>query len=143
VTPAAHAIELSAADDDVDELRHVNNLVYLRWVLEAASGHSRALGWDFDAYRAAGGVFVVRRHEIDYLRPVFAGDAIRVVTWVESMGRVSSVRRTEISCRGESIANARTTWAFVSLASGRPIRIPDAVRGAFRVSAPIGQLPSG
>jgi acyl-CoA thioester hydrolase len=126
-----HALELSAAADDIDELGHVNNLVYVRWVLEAATDHSRARGWDFDAYRAAGGVFVVRRQEIDYLRPVFAGDPIRVVTWVESMGRVSSLRRTEITSRDEPIARAATTWAFVSVATGRPTRIPEALRAAF------------
>ncbi len=130
-----HALELVAATDDIDELGHVNNLVYVRWVLEAATDHSRAAGWDFAAYRAAGGVFVVRRQEIDYLRPVFAGDPIRVVTWVESMGRVSSLRRTELTCRGVAIARAATTWAFVSVATGRPTRIPEALAAAFHTGA--------
>ena len=37
---------------DIDELGHVSNLVYVRWVLDVAMGHSRSLGWDHAQYFA-------------------------------------------------------------------------------------------
>jgi acyl-CoA thioester hydrolase len=123
---------ITAIDADIDELRHVSNLVYLRWVLDVATAHSAALGWGHPEYRALGGVFVVRRHEIDYLAQVTAGQEVIAATWVESWKAASCVRRTEIS-RGEHVvARAATTWAFVSLASGRPQRIPEQLVALFR-----------
>jgi acyl-CoA thioester hydrolase len=130
-------LDLVAAPDDVDELGHVSNLVYLRWVLDAAKAHSRSLGWDFAAYRRIGAVWVVRRHEIEYSRPAYAGDAIRAVTWVATMQRASSLRRTRIVRAGDGLelARASTMWAFVDAAAGRLIRIPDDVRAAYPLPA--------
>ncbi len=128
-------MELAVADDDIDELGHVGNLVYVRWVLDAAMAHSVALGWDLAAYRRAGGVFVVRRQEVDYLRPAFRGERVRIETWVEALSHVTSLRRTRI-VRGEDVlARASTTWVFVRL-DGRPVRIPAAVAAAFRPAPP-------
>ena len=125
------ALDLEVVGDDIDDLGHVGNIVYVRWVLDAAAAHSAAVGWDLPAYRRAGGVFVVRRQEVDYLRPAFLGDRVRVETWVEALSRVTSLRRTRIVRGEEELARASTTWAFVNL-EGRPIRIPDAIAEAFR-----------
>src|SRR5262249_15288637 len=127
------ALDLEVVGGDIDDLGHVGNLVYVRWVLDAAAAHSAALGWDLPAYRRAGGVFVVRRQEVDYLRPAFLGDRVRVETWVEALSRVTSLRRTRILRGADELARASTTWAFVSL-EGRPIRIPDPIAASFRVS---------
>jgi acyl-CoA thioester hydrolase len=124
-------MDVEVGADDVDALRHVNNLVYVRWVLEVATAHSAAVGWDFAAYLRAGGVFVVRRQEVDYLRPAFLGDRVRVETWVDGFSRVTSLRRTRIVGAGGELARAATTWAFVSVNGGRPMRIPDEILAAF------------
>lgn len=120
-----HSITVSPLPADIDELDHVSNLVYLRWVLEVALSHSAALGWDHAAYRHLGAVFVVRRHEIDYLAQVVLGDEVRVTTWVESWKQVSCVRKTELARArdGAIVARASTTWAFIDYA-GKPKRIP-------------------
>lgn len=130
-----YALEIQVGPEDVDELAHVNNLVYVRWVLDVATAHSAARGWDFAAYRRAGGVFVVRRQEVDYLRPAFLGEKVRVETWVESFTRVTSLRRTRIVGPGGELARATTTWAFVNVNNGRPTRIPDEILAAFALLA--------
>ncbi len=125
------ALPIAATSADIDELGHVNNVVYLRWVLDVAMAHSRSLGWDFADYKAFGAVFVVRRHEIDYVAPVNGGDELVGETWIETWKQASVVRRTELR-RGEAVvARASSIWAFVSLASGRPQRIPDNIRSLF------------
>lgn len=124
-------LPIIATATDIDELGHVSNLVYVRWVLDAATAHSAALGWDHAAYRASGAVFVVHRHEIDYLAPVTAGDALVAETWVESWKAASCLRRTELARAGKLVARAATTWAFVSFTTGRPQRIPEAMRALF------------
>jgi acyl-CoA thioester hydrolase len=128
-----HRLELVAGADDVDELGHVNNVVYVRWVQDVAKAHSIAAGWDHAAYKALGLVFVVRRHEIEYRAPCFAGERVTIVTWVESWAAATSVRRTRLErvADGALLAEAATTWAMVDARSGRPRRIPPELRAAF------------
>lgn len=122
---------ITATAADIDELDHVSNLVYVRWILETATAHSTALGWDHDRYLASGTVWVVRRHEIDYLAQVTVGQQLVGETWVDPWKLASCVRRTELVRDGVVVARAATTWAFMSLASGRPQRIPDEMRELF------------
>jgi len=121
----------TAAPSDIDELGHVSNLVYLRWVLEVALAHSQALGWDHAAYRNLGSVFVVRRHEIDYVASVTEGQQVIAETWVDDWRQVSCIRKTQITRDGRVVAKAATMWAFISFASGKPVRIPDELRARF------------
>ena len=130
--PERFSFPITAELADIDDLGHVSNLVYLRWVLEAATAHSAARGWDLDAYRKLGNVWVVRRHELDYLGQVTVGQSLVVETWVDSWKQVSCVRKTELVREGQIVARAATTWAFMSLASGRPQRIPELMLAAFQ-----------
>lgn len=129
--PFVHEARVAAGD--IDELGHAGNLVYLRWLQEAALAHSTHLGLDQAAYLKMGQVWVVRRHEIVYLRPAFEGDALRVETRVTTMGAATSERRTRILKLGDgsALAEAVTDWAFVDIARGRPVRIPDHIRSRF------------
>ncbi len=126
-----HSVVVAAAD--IDELGHASNLVYLRWVLDIAREHSRAVGYHAGTYREIGGVFVVRRHEIDYLRPALEADELQLETWIESWKGASSLRQTNILRKddGATLARAVTNWAFVSLESGRPQRMPQALKERF------------
>jgi acyl-CoA thioester hydrolase len=122
--------------EDIDPLGHVNNISYVRWIQDIAVAHSSAVGLDFATYGQMGGIFVVRRHEIDYLRPVLRGDAVEACTWVGSVMAAKCLRHTELRRRGgadDVVARATTVWGFVDVKTGRPTRIPPIVRGAFGV----------
>ena len=125
------SLPITAGSADIDELGHVSNQVYLRWVLDVAMAHSASCGWDHAAYRALGGIFVVRRHELDYLAQVTLGQQVLATTWVDSWKLASCVRATEITRDGQVVARAATTWAFMALATSRPQRIPDELRATF------------
>jgi len=134
--PASFHITLEVSDEDIDMVGHASNIAYVRWIQDAAVAHSEAVGFGIDAYRELGAVFVVRRHEIDYLRPVLRGDRLEVRTWIDSAFAAKSRRATEISRIAEDgsavlVARAMTTWGFVDVAAGRPTRIPMTVRRAF------------
>jgi len=124
---------VTVTDADMDELGHANNIGYLRWLQDAAVAHSTAVGLDYARYVELGGVFVVRRHEIDYLRPALRGDELEVRTHVSSVMAAKSERRYElVRLRDEAVlARAVTTWGFVDVTSGRPMRIPTEVYVAF------------
>ncbi len=125
------AISITPSAADIDELGHVSNQVYLRWVLEVAMAHSRALGWDIAQYRDFGAAFMVRRHEIDYIAQVTLGQTLRAETWVDSWRAASCIRKTELLRDGKVVARAATTWAMIGLTSGRPQRIPDELTALF------------
>lgn len=124
---------ITATPSDIDEVGHVSNQVYLRWVLDVAMEHSRSLGWDYAQYKTFGAVFMVRRHEIDYIAQVTVGQELVAETWVDDWRQASCIRKTEILRDGKVVARAATTWAFIAIASGRPVRIPDDIRGLFAV----------
>ena len=126
-----HTIEIVAMPSDIDENGHVSNLVYLRWVQDAAVAHSEAVGWSHAQYLAAGAAFFVRRHEIDYFAAAMEGDRVRVTTYVSTWSAATSQRHTTIVRGEKELARCVTTWAFVGL-NGRPKRIPPAVHEAFR-----------
>ena len=131
--PYRHLVEVRP--EDIDELGHAGNLVYLRWVLEAALAHSTAVGLDQAAYLARREVWVVRSHEIRYLRPALAGERLSVETRVASMAAASSIRRTRILRASDSteLCLATTDWAFFDLNRGRPRRVPDDIRARFPI----------
>jgi acyl-CoA thioester hydrolase len=120
-------------EKDIDDLEHTSNIAYVRWIQEIASAHSEAVGLDLDTYRRVGGVFVVVRHEIDYLRPTVRGDLLIARTWLPSVMAAKCIRATEIvrGPEGTLVTRAQTTWGWIDLASGRPRRIPAEVRAAF------------
>lgn len=129
-----HTMTVVVAESDIDELGHANNIVYVRWIQDVAIAHSAAVGLDFEAYRRLGGIFVVRRHEIDYVRPALRGDHLQVRTWIGSVMAAKCTRGTEISnADGTVMARATTTWGYVTLAKGRPVRIPEAIHHAFGI----------
>ena len=124
---------LTVHESDVDELGHASNIGYLRWLQDAAVAHSKAMGLGYERYLELGGVFVVRRHEIDYLRPALRGDELEVRTFVANVMAAKSERRYEVVRVTDEvvIARALTVWGFVDVRSGRPMRIPDEVYDAF------------
>ena len=124
---------VTVGEADLDELGHANNIGYLRWLQDAAVAHSAAVGLGFERYVELGGVFVVRRHEIDYLRSALRGDELEVRTHVATVMAAKSERKYDIvRLRDEVvIARALTTWGYVEIATGRPMRIPDEIYVAF------------
>lgn len=132
VPPAVFKQPFVVPASDIDELGHANNIAYVRWVQDVAVAHSVALGFGLDAYQRLGGVFVVRRQEIDYVRPVLRGEVLELRTWVDSTMAAKCLRRTEIVKEdGTVVARALTTWGYIELATGRPARIPQVLRDAL------------
>jgi acyl-CoA thioester hydrolase len=133
--PAIFEHPITVTADQIDRLGHVNNLVYLAWMQAAALAHSSAQGWPVERYEEQQLAWVVRSHQIKYLRPALLEDQVVVRTWIEGMKRASSVRRYKIvrAADGELLASASTEWAFVDLASGTLKRIPPEVWQAFEL----------
>jgi hypothetical protein len=76
--PFRFAMTRTVVPADIDELNHVNNVVYLQWIQDVAKSHWQQVG----QHRINEVVWVASRHEIDYLAPAFLGDPIDVGPWV-------------------------------------------------------------
>ena len=118
----------------VDENGHVNNVEYVRWMQEAAVRHSDSRGCT-EATKAAGAIWVVRMHRIEYLRPAFAGEEISVLTWVSNFRRVLTLRKYRFIRVHDNavIAEGETDWVFVDIVSGKPRSILKEVSSVFVV----------
>lgn len=123
--------EIKAAD--IDNLGHVNNEVYLRWLIEAAVAHSSFVGYTLSKFLEMQSSFVVRRHELDYLLPTFKKDQVRVETWTDPMDGSRALRHYEIYNEEthKLILKGQTMWVFVNLQTGRPIKVPEEIVAAF------------
>ena len=122
--------ELIAAPEHIDELGHVNNAVWVQWIQDVAVAHWRSVA---APEHDAAYFWVVVRHEIDYLRPAFAGDSVTARTWIDpEIQGARSVRHMEfIGADGKLLVRAKTQWAIIDKAAGRPVRVPREVVAPF------------
>ena len=121
---------LLAGPEHIDELGHVNNAVWVQWIQQVAVAH-----WDSLADPAHKNAYfwVVVRHEIDYLRGAVAGDRIIARTWVGDAPHGARFDRLMefVGADGKICVHAKTQWAIIDKASGRPIRVPPEVIAPF------------
>ncbi len=118
---------------EMDALGHVNNAVYQNYLEQAAIEHSEYLGLTLDVYRQVGGVFVMRRVEIDYLRPAVAGDTLEVTTWLKEMRGTRAFRCYEIRKQNQDnlLVTAEVLWVWVDVQTMRPRPIPSVILDKF------------
>jgi acyl-CoA thioester hydrolase len=121
---------------NIDALGHVNNLVWVRFVVELATAHSAHLGWDETAYRRHGAWWVIHRQEITYHAPAFVADPVVEETWISLMKGGRCVRESRLRRGDALLLSARTTWVWTEATSGRPRRIPAAMLESFPVLDP-------
>jgi acyl-CoA thioester hydrolase len=120
-------LPITVASEDIDELNHVNNIVYLRYVQDAAIGHWKTVPQEI----ASQIIWMARRHEIDYLKQAFLGEALVAKTWVDDFVGVKSIRHCEI-LRGEDIlARSVTHWISIDAQTLRPKRITEEIVKQF------------
>jgi acyl-CoA thioester hydrolase len=128
----SHAYEFDVPSSAIDANGHANNVEFVRWMQDAAVAHADAAGCTA-ATRDAGATWVARSHHVEYRRPVFAGERVRVTTWLENVRRAFSLRkyRFERAADGELLAEGETDWVYVDLATGRPRTVPDHIQSMF------------
>lgn len=134
MNPAIFEMDINVKPADIDLLGHVNNVVYLRYVQEIAVAHwtSAASKEDQDNY-----LWVVTRHEIDYLRPAFENDVLMARTWVGAAKDGLFERFTELSRNkdGKTIARARTIWCPIDPKTMRPTKVGVSVYDKFSTNS--------
>jgi acyl-CoA thioester hydrolase len=127
-------LQFTPTPTDIDELGHVNNAVWVRWIQDMATSH-----WSATAApeHVAAYIWVVTRHEIDYRGNVSLGESVIGRTWIEKPPKGARFdRRVEfVNAGGKVIVSANTSWAMLERASGRLMRVPVEVAAPFLASA--------
>ena len=129
---APYEYDFDVPPETIDANGHVNNVEYVRWMQDAAVRHFSALGGNA-LMDAAGATWVVRSHQVEYLKPALGGQRVRVRTWVQDFRRVMSTRKYEFTlvADGAVVARGETEWVFVHAQTGRPKSIPAEIRSLF------------
>jgi acyl-CoA thioester hydrolase len=132
VTVESFELPIQVQPADIDRLGHVNNVVYLRWVQDAAVAHWRTAA---TPDQQAEVLWVVVRHEIDYKLAARAGEDLVAQTWVGTATGRRFDRHTEIRRAGDGrlLARARTVWCPIDPRTGRPAEVAPEVRARFSV----------
>ncbi|MDD3798541.1 MAG: acyl-CoA thioesterase [Novosphingobium sp.] len=124
------SLSFTAGPDHIDMNGHVNNAVWLQWVQDIGTAHweADARPQDRDAY-----LWFVTRHEIDYRGNIREGETVTARTWIPGPPQGARFVRCVdfVDGKGKTIVGARSVWAMIDKASGRPLRIPSEVAGPF------------
>ncbi|KQT33765.1 thioesterase [Sphingomonas sp. Leaf412] len=120
----------TASPADIDELGHVNNAVWVRWIQDIAVAH-----WDAIAppeHRATM-VWVVTRHVIDYRGNLSVGESVTGETWVPEPPRGARFDRHVrfVDATGRTLVEGVTTWALMDRATGRLLRVRPEIAAPF------------
>ena len=137
---AAFWCELKVPDslDVSEEIPHVNNSEYVRWINRTAELATDAVGLTREMLLAARHMWFVARHEIDYRGESFVGDDLLIATWITGFTRTTAVRRTVVHRPADEkkILDASTRWAYVNLETRKPARMKQDVINRFPVVTP-------
>ena len=132
----AHSFENSvsmtriAKPEEIDELGHVNNAIYLVWAQDIAVAHWRSVAAEEILERF---VWVALRHEIDYRDQILEGEKVIIRTW---LGRASGARfERHVDIRkpdaNRPSAKVLTDWCLIDAESRKPRRVDQEILGIF------------
>jgi acyl-CoA thioester hydrolase len=130
-----HILPIRVYFEDTDCAGVVYHANFLKFCERGRSDFIRLLGIDAQSLASgkegAPAVFVVRRVEIDYLKPGRMDDVLEIVTTCAEIGSASLVLQQDVRRGGTLLARAKVSVVLVSQA-GKPQRLGALVRGALQ-----------
>jgi acyl-CoA thioester hydrolase len=130
-----HILPVRVYFEDTDTGGVVYHANFLKFCERGRSDFIRLLGIEAkalaDPAKGEPSIFVVRRVEIDYLKPGRMDDVLEVVTSCAEIGSASLVLDQEVRRGDLLLAKAKVTVVLVS-SSGQPQRLGQLVRGALQ-----------
>lgn len=125
--PSPFVSQWNISQDHIDHYNHVNNVAYLSRLEKLAWEHSNSLGLHFSQYQKLDRGMVIRRHELNYIKPLLLGDNVMCATWITQCdGRLQLTREFEFVNQqtGAQVFTATTHFVCISLSTGAPKRMP-------------------
>jgi acyl-CoA thioester hydrolase len=137
-----HVLPVRVYFEDTDAGGIAYHASFVRWTERGRSDLIRLLG--IDARRLIDdrstshepAAFVVRRMNMEYLRPGRMDDLLEVVTRAKALGGASVTLLQTVRRGTQPLFEAEVTVVLVTV-SGKPLRLPEAIRAAFTGGAPV------
>lgn len=126
----AARVRLRVRYAETDQMGVVYHANYLVWFEVGRTELLRTLGWTYREMEASGYSLPVISAACQYHRPARYDDELEVMTTGTVLSPVRLAFDYEILRGGERIVTGRTEHASLN-PKGRPVRLPDRVRGCF------------
>ncbi|MFB0903642.1 MAG: thioesterase family protein [Nonlabens sp.] len=118
--------------DEIDDLDHVNNVVYVQWAADVATEHWLSIA-TLEMLESFG--WVMLKHCITYKKAAVLGDKILIKTQVGRATNVRYERFIEIYDENtmDLLAKTSSDWCAIDK-TGKPIKISQELRDLFETS---------
>ncbi|MDR3538428.1 MAG: thioesterase family protein [Acetobacteraceae bacterium] len=118
--PQTDEYDIDVAQEDIDEMGHVNNAVYLKWVQAAVLRH-----WNRLAPKevVAAHRWVALKHEISYRHPAFLNDHVVVKVFLEKLLGARAFYKTMIKHGDDVLAEVKSCWCCLDAVTQKPVRL--------------------
>lgn len=118
-------LQLEVCPEHIDQLGHVNNVIYVQWMQDVATRHVDVLGLGLKQYLELNHAMVAVEHHVQYRKAAFEGDQLVLRTWLDAIDSLYLSRQYVFyRPKDQSILFvAKTKWACVEISTGRPKRM--------------------
>ncbi len=124
---------ITVTEDDLDELNHVNNVRYVKWIQDIAKKH-----WQQKASEEIRNnvIWVVLNHFIEYKFPAVINDEIVISTFIKETRGAKSIRTVEMhNAKTKTLlVRSDTEWCLLNAKTLKPIRVPKEITNIFMPS---------
>ena len=120
---------LEVEEQHLDEVNHVNNVVFLQWVQDISKEHWLAKTTETITSKM---FWVVRSHHVDYKKQVFLSDKLVIKTFVNGCKGPFSERVVEFYREDQLVVKSISNWCLLGVEDQKPIRIPDEIEALFK-----------
>ena len=124
------SITIKVASEHLDDLNHVNNVIYVQWMQDIAAQHWNTYVSDKLKEEV---LWMTRRHEVDYFNQAFLNDELRMETWTGEYTNVTWKRYYEITrvSDNKKIISAASVWVAVDKETQRLRKIDNELINTF------------
>jgi len=118
------SIMIQVGPEHLDNLNHVNNVIYVQWMQDIAAQHLNTYVPDKLKEEV---LWMIKRHEIDYHNQAFLNDELRMETWTGEYTNVTWKRHYEITRPSDNkkIISAASVWIPIGRKTQRPRKIDE------------------
>ena len=121
---------LIVSNDDLDDLKHVNNVRYVQWIQDVSKEH-----WQLYAPKKIQTevVWVVMNHNITYKGAALLNDKISIRTYIIESKGARSIRAVEMynTITNQLLLRSKTEWCLLNAKTLKPMRVSGEIRNIF------------
>lgn len=117
---------------EIDAGQHASNIAYIQWMEVARLKLLEEVGLPIHEIKSKGFVPALVRTEIDYKKPLFIGDEVRVVMWLSELRSMSANMHFEFyNQHNQLVATGEQAGLFIGLEKQRPHKLSEQDRERF------------